>query len=54
MSHIVKFIVSLFFIAVIALVYAIVNTDLNDYKKEVSEAAEQLTGRQLISKEICH
>lgn len=47
MSHIVKFIVSLFFIAVIALVYAIVNIDLNDYKKEVSEAAEQLTGRQL-------
>lgn len=47
MSHIVKFIASLFFIAVIALVYAIVNIDLNDYKKEVSEAAEQATGRQL-------
>jgi uncharacterized protein involved in outer membrane biogenesis len=29
------------------LVYAIVNIDLNDYKKEVSDAAEQATGRPL-------
>jgi len=46
-GHIVKFFVSLIFVAVIAAAYAIFNIDLNDYKKQIETATADATGRQL-------
>jgi uncharacterized protein involved in outer membrane biogenesis len=47
LRNFIRLIVSLAVVLLIASLYAIINIDLNDYKKEVTEAVEQATGRQL-------
>lgn len=47
MSKLIKIIAGLFIVAVIAVVVVINTLDVNQYKAEIIEAAEQATGRQL-------